>query len=232
MLLASQLSGATDPFDPANDNWEAVTCPPRLKPKHNSSRRNSAPLTHKFPSLHAGWLLCCFILVLMIPFSLLIWPRCRQTDTGSIWKRLPLSAALREAPDNWQTGQRKGAEKIHHSLITWIACIFEGVVYLKQILLKFVFQRSKPRSPETLIKHDMGHLTYWERDSLTGYHLLQDHKYVFCRHARVLHTSGITSSIKRGSAGAESWGINWRLEETSLFQTGTIHKCRMEHSPY
>lgn len=88
--------------------------------KNNSSNRNSASLTHKFPSLHAGWLLCCFILVLMIPFSLMIWPRYRQTDTGSIWKRLPLSAALRQAPDNWQTGQRKGAEKIHCSLIAWI----------------------------------------------------------------------------------------------------------------
>jgi len=71
-------------------------------------------------TLHAGWLLCCFVLVLTISFSLMIWPRYRQTDTGSISKRLPLSAALQETADNWRTGQRKRAEKIHCWLIAWL----------------------------------------------------------------------------------------------------------------
>lgn len=54
--------------------------PLHKKPKHHSNSRNSASPTRKFPSLHTGWLLCCFILVLMIPFSLMIQPRYRQTD--------------------------------------------------------------------------------------------------------------------------------------------------------
>lgn len=53
-------------------------------------------VTHKLPSLHAGWLLCCFILSLIIPFSLVICPRFRQI-LGAPER---VSAALQEAPDN------------------------------------------------------------------------------------------------------------------------------------
>lgn len=118
-LSASQLSGATDCRDLANDYWETVTCPPCLKTNHNSSRSSySASLTNRLPSLHAAWLLCCFIPVLMIPFHL--WS---VQDLERYWEYLrwnTLSAALQEGSDNWQTGQRKGAEKIHRLLTAWI----------------------------------------------------------------------------------------------------------------
>lgn len=44
----SELSGTTDSFNLANDNWEAVTCPLCLKTKHKSNQLLSPTDFHHF----------------------------------------------------------------------------------------------------------------------------------------------------------------------------------------
>lgn len=103
----------------ANDNWETVTCPLCLKANHNSSSSsNSASVTHNsHPFMQDG---CS---VVLFQFWLSPFHSWSVQDIDRYWEYLKqntLSAALPEAPDNWQTGQRKGAEETHHSLTAWI----------------------------------------------------------------------------------------------------------------
>lgn len=56
----SQLSGTTDSFNLANDNWEALTCPLRLKTKHKSNELLSPADFHHFMLDGCCVVLFCF----------------------------------------------------------------------------------------------------------------------------------------------------------------------------